>query len=162
MPNTPKIETIFGRVTQEEFDKKQNKFNKDFVVNAKKPSGNVRKKTENMSDAEIIAERALSGKRKEYTPILRKPYLSAKKKVSEEFDKIKSDPEYFVPEGRKTGYGESRLNDLNDGTGTQNYRVTRKMRELAAERNTQNKAAGGVVKPRGYGMARGGKACKMM
>ena len=127
-----------------------------------KPSGNVRKKTENMSDAEIIAERALSGKRKEYTPILRKPYLSAKKKVSEEFDKIKSDPEYFVPEGRKTGYGESRLNDLNDGTGTQNYRVTRKMRELAAERNTQNKAAGGVVKPRGYGMARGGKACKMM
>ena len=127
-----------------------------------KPSGNVRKKTENMSDAEIIAERTLSGKRKEYTPILRKPYLSAKKKVSEEFDQIKSDPEYFVPEGRKTGYGESRLNDLNDGTGTQNYRVTRKMRELAAERNTQNKAAGGVVKPRGYGMARGGKACKMM
>ena len=28
--------------------------------------------------------------------------------------------------------------------------------------NTDKKAAGGVVKPRGYGMARGGKACKMM
>jgi len=27
--------------------------------------------------------------------------------------------------------------------------------------NTNNKAAGGAVKPRGYGMARGGKACQM-
>ena len=43
-----------------------------------------------------------------------------------------------------------------------NRQVVNQAKENAGRRNTQNKASGGVVKPRGYGMARGGKACKMM
>lgn len=43
-----------------------------------------------------------------------------------------------------------------------NRQVVNQAKENAGRRNTQNKASGGVVKPRGYGMARSGKACKMM
>ena len=37
-----------------------------------------------------------------------------------------------------------------------------KLARLERQRSAVGKKSGGVVKPRGYGMAHGGKACKMM
>jgi hypothetical protein len=126
MPNTKTnkekpvlLETVFGRVTKEEFDKKQNKFNKDFVVNAKK------------------GDRELSN-------VLQAGERGADKAVSKIMKNVPG----------SSGPPKGLVDALEP--------AIRYLGRRSRGENTDKKAAGGVVKPRGYGMARGGKACKMM
>ena len=145
MPSTPKIETIFGRVTQEEFDKKYSM-----------PKMPATAPTPKMS-----ARDTQKPKRKEMTLFGKKPSPRKKSYLDDlqTYEKNMANPSgpIFVAEPNSEGMREHK-----ESLKAANRQVVDQARKNASRRNTQNKSAGGVVKPRGYGMARGGKACKMM
>jgi len=154
MPNTPKIETIFGKVTQEEFDKKSKNFD-----NNKYSMPNIPAKA---PTPKMSARNAQKPNRKEMTLFGRKPSPRKRSYLDDlqTYDKNMADTSgagMFVAEPNSESMREHK-----ESLKAANRQVVNQARKDAGRRNTQNKASGGVVKPRGYGMARSGKACKMM
>tara|TARA_R100001377_G_scaffold50799_2_gene29615 strand:- start:428 stop:892 length:465 start_codon:yes stop_codon:yes gene_type:complete len=154
MPNTPKIETIFGKVTQEEFDKKSKNFDKNKYSMPNIPA--------TAPTPKMSARNAQKPNRKEMTLFGRKPSPRKRSYLDDlqTYDKNMADTSgagMFVAEPNSESMREHK-----ESLKAANRQVVNQARKDAGRRNTQNKASGGVVKPRGYGMARSGKACKMM
>jgi hypothetical protein len=126
------------------------------------PSMPATASTPSMSTMSPMSARAAQKpKRKEMTLFGKKPSPRKRSYLDDiqTYEKNMANPSrpIFVAEPNSEGMREHK-----ESLKAANRQVADQARKDASRRNTQNKAAGGVVKPRGYGMARGGKACKMM